>query len=103
VNSLDEFRSLGIEFVFLTEAVDFGSSPGAITFALIGAMAEFERNLIRERVSMGLERVRRQGKRIGRPRVEVDPRQIVGLRAPGRSWNQIANELGIGKGIAQRT
>jgi DNA invertase Pin-like site-specific DNA recombinase len=102
VNSLDEFRSLGIEFVSLTEAIDFGSSLGAVMFALIGAMAEFERNLIRERVTMGLERVRRQGKRIGRPRVEVDPRQIAGLRARGRSWNQIADELGIGKGTAQR-
>lgn len=102
VNSLDEFRSLGVEFVSLTEAIDFGSSLGAVMFALIGAMAEFERNLIRERVSMGIERVRRQGKRIGRPRVEVDPRQIAGLRARGRSWNQIANELGIGKGTAQR-
>ena len=102
VNSLDEFRSLGIEFVSLTEAIDFGSSLGAVMFALIGAMAEFERNLIRERVAMGLERVRRQGKRIGRPRIEVDPRQIAGLRARGHSWNQIANQLGIGKGTAQR-
>ena len=102
VNSLDEFRSLGIEFVSLTEAIDFGSSLGAVMFALIGAMAEFERNLIRERVAMGLERVRRQGKRIGRPRIEVDPRQIAGLRARGHSWNQIASQLGIGKGTAQR-
>ena len=102
VNSLDEFRSLGIEFVSLTETIDFGSSLGAVMFALIGAMAEFERNLIRERVAMGLERVRRQGKRIGRPRIEVDPRQIAGLRARGHSWNQIANQLGIGKGTAQR-
>ena len=102
VNSLDEFRSLGIEFVSLTEAIDFGSSLGAVMFALIAAMAEFERNLIRERVAMGLERVRRQGKRIGRPRIDVDPRQIAGLRARGHSWNQIASQLGIGKGTAQR-
>ncbi len=52
VNSLDEFRSLGIEFVSMTEAIDFGSNLGAVMFALIGAMAEFERNLIRERVSI---------------------------------------------------
>src|SRR5207247_8053810 len=85
VNSLDEFRSLGIEFVSLTEAIDFGSSLGAVMFALIAAMAEFERNLIRERVAMGLERVRRQGKRIGRPRIDVDPRQIARLGARARS------------------
>jgi DNA invertase Pin-like site-specific DNA recombinase len=102
VNSLDEFRGLGIEFVSLTEAIDFGSSLGAVMFALIGAMAQFERELCRERVTMGLERARRQGRRIGRPRVEADPRQIAGLRARGLSWNQIANQLGIGKGTAQR-
>src|SRR5206468_9564947 len=37
-----------------------------------------------------------------RPRVEVDPRQVAGLRTPGRSWNEIAQELNIGKGTAQR-
>ena len=71
-------------------------------FTVLGAVAELERNLIRERVQMGISRARKQGKALGRPRVEVDPRQVAGLRARGSSWNQIAVDLGIGKGTAQR-
>jgi DNA invertase Pin-like site-specific DNA recombinase len=102
VNSLDEFRSLGIEFISLTEAIDFGSSLGAVMFALIGAMAEFERNLIRERVTMGMSRAKRQGRRLGRPRVEVNPHYVAALRKDGLSWNEIANKLGVGRGTVCR-
>jgi DNA invertase Pin-like site-specific DNA recombinase len=102
VNSLDEFRGLGIEFVSLTEAIDFGSSLGAVMFALIGAMAEFERNLIRERVAMGMERARRQGRNLGRPKVEVNPHYVAALRSEGLSWNEIASKLGVGRGTVCR-
>ena len=102
MNSLEDFRSVGIEFVSLTEAIDFSSSLGAVLFALIGAMAEFERNLIRERVTMGMERAKRQGKRFGRPRVEVNPHYVASLRKEGLSWNEIAEKLGIGRGTAER-
>jgi DNA invertase Pin-like site-specific DNA recombinase len=102
VNSLDEFRSLGVEFVSLTEAIDFGSSLGAVMFALIGAMAEFERNLIRERVGMGMARARKQGRNLGRPRVEVNPHYVVALRNDGLSWNDIAAKLGVGRGTVGR-
>jgi DNA invertase Pin-like site-specific DNA recombinase len=102
VNSLDEFRSLGIEFISLTEAIDFGSSLGAVMFALIGAMAEFERNLIRERVTMGMSRAKRQGRTLGRPRVEVNPHYVAALRKDGLSWNEIAGKLGVGRGTVCR-
>jgi DNA invertase Pin-like site-specific DNA recombinase len=93
---------LGIEFVSLTEAIDFGSSLGAVMFALIGAMAEFERNLIKERVAMGMERARRQGRNLGRPKVEVNPHYVAALRNDGLSWNEIASKLGVGRGTACR-
>jgi hypothetical protein len=51
---------------------------------------------------MGISRARKQGKALGRPGVEVDPRQVVGLRARGLSWNEIADQLGIGRGTAER-
>jgi DNA invertase Pin-like site-specific DNA recombinase len=76
VNSLDEFRSLGIEFASLTEAIDFGSSLGAVMFALIGAMAEFERNLIKERVAMGIG----QGAQAGAPPWQATGRSESALR-----------------------
>jgi len=51
---------------------------------------------------MGLSRARKQGKALGRRRVEVDPLQIAGLRARGLSWNEIAEKLNVGRGTAER-
>jgi DNA invertase Pin-like site-specific DNA recombinase len=102
LRALEEFNHLGINFVSLSESIDTSTPMGRMIFTILGAVAELERNLIKERVQMGIHRARKEGKRIGRPKAEVDPRQVAGLRARGRSWNQIARELGIGKGTAQR-
>ena len=70
---------------------------------IIGALAEFERSLIQERVKAGLRNARAKGKRLGRPRVTVDGARVAILRAQGRSWREITVETGISKGTAQRT
>ena len=72
-------------------------------FQIIGAMAEFERALIQERVRAGLRNARAKGRRLGRPSVIVDASRIAGLRAQGRSWAQVTDELGVSKGTAQRS
>jgi putative DNA-invertase from lambdoid prophage Rac len=69
---------------------------------MIGAMAEFERELIRERVKAGMKNARAKGIRIGRPRANVDAAQIVRLRAPGLSWKKIAKAMGLGVGTLYR-
>src|SRR5262249_4515001 len=102
LRALEEFSHLGVDFASLSESIDTSTPMGKMIFTVLAAVAELERNLIRERVHMGISRARKQGKQLGRPRIEVDSRQIAGLRARGRSWNQIAKELGIGKGTAQR-
>src|SRR5215472_8371041 len=102
LRALDEFSHLGVDFVSLSESIDTSTPMGKMIFTVLGAVAELERNLIKERVHMGISRARKQGKPLGRPRVEVDPLQVAGLRTRGLSWNQIAGELGIGKGTAQR-
>ena len=71
-------------------------------FQIIDAMAEFERALIQERVRAGLRNAQAKGKKLGRPRVEVDAARIASLRAQGRSWAEIVNETGLGKGTVQR-
>lgn len=71
-------------------------------FQIIGAMAEFERALIQERVRAGLRNARAKGKRLGRPRVIVNVARIAGLRAQGASWATIKAELRVSKGTAQR-
>jgi len=102
VNSLAELAALGVGFISLRDNLDLSTPSGRLMCQLIGAFAEFERALIQERVRAGIRNARAKGKRLGRPRVFVDASKIAALRAQGRSWSQIVDELGIGKGTAQR-
>ncbi len=102
VNSLAELAALGVSFISLGDNLDLSTPSGRLMFQIIGAMAEFERALIQERVRAGLRNARAKGRRLGRPRVIVDASQIACLRAQGRSWSQITAEMRIGKGTAQR-
>jgi len=97
VLALEEFDSLGIDFVSLNESVDTSTPMGKMIFTVIGAVAELERSLIRERVMMGLDRANRQGKKLGRPKKLVDREQVATLRAKGLSLRQIAIELRVSK------
>src|ERR1700720_3883764 len=100
VNALEEFRSLGIEFISLHEGVDTSTPNGRLVFGIFASIAEFERELIRDRVKSGLAAARSKGKRLGRPRVAVDIAKIRCLRSEGASWPTIAKKLGIGVGTA---
>src|SRR5258708_1216896 len=72
IASLDEFSALGIDFVSYTEGVDTTTPAGQLLFHIVGAVAQFERDLIAERVRAGLAHARAMGKHIGRPRAQVD-------------------------------
>lgn len=69
IDSLDEFRRLKIDFVSFKQDFDTTSSAGRLLFHVVGAVAEFERDLIRERVMAGMAQARRDGKHCGRPRL----------------------------------
>jgi DNA invertase Pin-like site-specific DNA recombinase len=98
VNALEEFRSLGIEFISLHEGVDTSTPNGRLVFGIFASIAEFERELIRDRVKSGIAAARSKGKRLGRPRITVDRARIASLRASGLSWPKIAVELGASVG-----
>jgi DNA invertase Pin-like site-specific DNA recombinase len=100
VNALEEFRALGIEFVSLHEGVDTSTPNGRLVFGIFASIAEFERELIRERVRSGLAAARARGKKIGRPRKTVDAAKIAQLRENGVPWRAIAARLGISVGTA---
>jgi DNA invertase Pin-like site-specific DNA recombinase len=106
VSALAEFRTLGIDFVSAQEALDTSTPMGKAMFTIIGAMAELERNVIRERVIAGLEHARANGTKsgaaIGRPKVVFDRLAVVELRNAGRSWRQIAKELSVGLATVHR-
>lgn len=101
LNTLEEFRTLGIDFVSFTESIDTSTAAGAMVFAMVAAIAEFERALIRERVLAGLQRARGQGKKLGRPLLapNQDPKA---LRATGMSLRAIAGRLGVSKSWVSR-
>src|SRR6266849_4828282 len=90
VLALEEFWSLGIDFVSHQEALDTSTPMGEAMFTIIAAMAELERSIIRERVSAGVEYARRNGTRsgrpIGRPRAVFRADLIPALLQSGLSW-----------------
>ena len=98
VNALAEFDALGIHFISLHEGVDTSTPNGRLVFGIFASIAEFERELIRDRVKSGIAAARLRGKRLGRPRVNVDATKIAALRASGMSWPKIAAELGASVG-----
>src|ERR1700751_5342771 len=98
VNALEEFRSLEIEFISLHEGVDTSTPNGRLVFGIFASIAEFERELIRDRVKSGIAAAKSRGKTLGRPRVSVDAVRIATLRASGLSWPKIAAELGVSVG-----
>ena len=100
LRALEEFRSLGIEFVTLSEQVDTSTPTGKMVFTVLGAVAELERSLIAERVRAGLRNARAKGKRLGRPRKIADARAIIRLRAEGASWRTISSALGVSTATA---
>jgi len=102
VNALEEFRALGVEFVSLHEGVDTSTPNGRLIFGIFASIAEFERELIRDRVRSGIAHARAEGKRLGRPRVIVDAANVAAMRSQGQSWNEISATLRIGRGTAQR-
>jgi DNA invertase Pin-like site-specific DNA recombinase len=102
VLALEEFSSLGIDFISLNESIDTSTAMGKMVFTVLAGVAELERAIIRERVQAGVDRARKQGGKIGRPRVEVNSHYIVALRSDGLSWNEIAEKLGVGRGTVCR-
>jgi len=96
---LETFRVLGIDFCSLREQVDTASPAGKALFTMIAAVAELERDLIRERVKAGVERAKSKGVKVGRPeRSDVDPIIAATMRRQGLSFNQIARRFVCGKG-----
>ena len=102
VNALYEFRNLGIDFISYQENIDTSSPLGEAIFTIISAMSKLERDIIAERVKGGLRKARANGKRLGRPKNEVDTDKVIEYRKQNKSIRQIAAELNLSKGAVQR-
>jgi DNA invertase Pin-like site-specific DNA recombinase len=95
VNALADFESLGIAFISLRDNLDLTTPSGRLMFQIVGAMAEFERALIQERVKAGLAHARAKGVRLGRRNTVVNTARVEILRGSGLSWGKVAAELGV--------
>ena len=103
VGVLDELRALGIEFVALDQGIDTTTPAGRLMLAVIAGIAEFERELIRERTRAGLAAARARGVKLGRRPVVVDVEHVRTLRSTGSSIRQIAKALGVSVGRVHQT
>ena len=101
VDALAELEAVGVAFVSLRDNLDLTTPQGRLMFQIIGAMAEFERALMRERVKAGLAHARAHGRIGGRPRVkrerDRDAKIIRQMRNDGDSYGEIAEVLGRSK------
>jgi putative DNA-invertase from lambdoid prophage Rac len=101
--TLQELDHLGVGFVSLTEALDLTTPSGRAMAALLAVFAEFEREILRERVRAGLAHARRNGKRLGRPKtVAPYAAEIRKLHHSGVSKSEIARRLQVGRTSVRR-
>lgn len=94
---LDELGTLGVAFVSLGEGIDTSTPAGRLQLHVLGAIAEFERERIRERVRAGLVRARKQGKRLGRPPKPLTPYQLDSVAH--LSVREAARKLEVSKSV----
>ena len=97
ITMLQELNELGVEFVSLKDQIDMTTSAGRLMFNIIGSFAQFEADIIRERVRAGIANARAKGKHLGR-KPTLDVERIKSMRRQGKSLKQIADSLGCTKG-----
>ncbi len=109
VSALSEFSERGISFTSYTEGIDTGTAQGKMVFGVIAAMAEFERDLITDRINASMRRLKASGVPLGRRAwksrsgflSESQIASILAERGKG-SIRQIASRIGVGKSVVQK-
>lgn len=99
LQTVEDLAARGVGFKSLTEAIDTTTSGGKLIFSIFGALAEFERNLIRERTQVGLAAARARGRTGGRPPKMTSTKlaQAQRMRENGMHLTDIAEIIGVGR------
>jgi DNA invertase Pin-like site-specific DNA recombinase len=103
LGTIQTLEASGVDLYLDQQSIDTTTPAGRLMFQVTGAFAEFERSMIRQRVTAGLKRAVEAGKTLGRPRVSpaIEKRIQAQLRA-GKGINSTAREIGVGTGTVQR-
>lgn len=101
---IEQIEGAGASFRSLTEGFDFGQIGGKLVLAILGAVAEFERNLIRERTSAGVAAAKARGQRFGRAQIMTPAKQDKAekLLLAGKSTEAVAAAIGCKPGLLYR-
>jgi putative DNA-invertase from lambdoid prophage Rac len=103
ISTVYELSDLGITTVPIkSQTGPLSSSMGKLLWAVQAWFAEFENDERSENIKSGLKQALEAGKKLGRPRVDIDRSEVEALRASGASWRTIAKKLGVGVGTAHR-
>lgn len=97
VDALDRFHTWGVSFISLREGIDTDTANGRLMFGIFASLAEFERELIRERILLGLKKSRAQGKTPGPRRNSVDLDQLKVEASKGLSLRKLAITFNVSK------
>src|SRR5258708_19723907 len=103
VNAVGEFESVGVAFIRMKESLDLTTPAGRLMFGIISAMAEFERDLIRERVRAGIANRRAKGLRVGRKPIVLHAGRLATMRSGGLTIREIATELACSPALVHKT
>ena len=99
--NIKRLEDAGVRFIAVTQGLDIkpnGDAMSKLILSVLAGVAEFERELIRERTRLGLTKARAAGRQLGRPRVELDLAAARSLRAAGASYASVASQLGVSVG-----
>jgi DNA invertase Pin-like site-specific DNA recombinase len=102
IKALEQFRSLNVNFISFQEQFDTSTPIGQAMFTIIGAMAQLERDIIRERVLAGIAVAKARGTRLGRPSVGVNAQELTSLKSSGLSLHEMARQLRCSRSTVRR-
>lgn len=105
VTTVNDLHAQGVQIYFHQQSIDTTTPSGKLMFGVFSSFAEFERDLIRERIRAGVDRARKEGKKLGRPSSVTDSTRaaIVELYKKGMSPKKISQTLRCGVGTAFHT
>ena len=102
VTAVATLEEHGVAFISVRDNIDMTTPAGRLMFNVIAAMAQFERELICERVRAGMAAARARGKHVGRQPIVVEPGQVAKLKASGATWEDVSDVLGCSISTCQR-